>query len=287
MIHELIEYYSKFDPGISVEHYEFAVRRGNKFVRHLGFKSLDELRRYLSRPPIPEDVYRSTYICLSPSSQDMDEKMIKMTELFFEIDLEFDYLNDRILDDMKFELWKLVDCLRYEFGVSESDLKINFSGHRGFHVIVRDKDFINLDQDQRAEIVEYMTNPDCRYIKESFVVFRGRLSRISRLIGHSIEKFSVIKIDPKSSIDIHRLKRLEESIHPCGLKASVISIDEIDEFSPFIQEYSWIDGTCLFDSKIDDVIGGYRIHRGLNRLPIIIANYLSNRDLGEIKKIEK
>jgi len=55
------------------------------------------------------------------------------------------------------EVIKLIEeYLIKDFGLHEKELKIYFSGHRGFHVHVERKDLIELDQEARREIVDYI-----------------------------------------------------------------------------------------------------------------------------------
>jgi len=52
---------------------------------------------------------------------------------------------------------KLQDILQSDFGISSSKIKNYFSGHRGFHLHVSNSDYETLDQNARAEIVEYLS----------------------------------------------------------------------------------------------------------------------------------
>lgn len=52
---------------------------------------------------------------------------------------------------------KLQDILESDFGISSFKIKRYFSGHRGFHLHVNDSEYEVLDQNARAEIVEYLS----------------------------------------------------------------------------------------------------------------------------------
>lgn len=57
------------------------------------------------------------------------------------------------------------DFLINDFGLSKSEIAINFSGNRGYHIHVRSPVLRELDKDARIEIVEYVTGQgiDVRY----------------------------------------------------------------------------------------------------------------------------
>ncbi|MEM0117110.1 MAG: DNA primase small subunit domain-containing protein [Conexivisphaerales archaeon] len=52
---------------------------------------------------------------------------------------------------------KLQQILEADFGIPSSKIRRYFSGHRGFHVHVRDSGYETLDQNARLEIVEYLS----------------------------------------------------------------------------------------------------------------------------------
>ena len=64
---------------------------------------------------------------------------------------------DRCLEYAKEEVIRLVeDFLMNDFGFSKNEIKIYFSGHRGFHVHVESKKVLKLNQEARREIVDYI-----------------------------------------------------------------------------------------------------------------------------------
>ena len=67
------------------------------------------------------------------------------------------WLCSNCLDAAKYETQKLLDILIQDFGFNPStDLHINFSGNRGYHVHVRNQVVKELDQLARREIVDYI-----------------------------------------------------------------------------------------------------------------------------------
>jgi DNA primase small subunit len=49
-----------------------------------------------------------------------------------------------------------MDFLTNDFGMAERDMRIFFSGHRGYHLHVRTEEVRSLDESQRKEIVDYV-----------------------------------------------------------------------------------------------------------------------------------
>ncbi len=60
------------------------------------------------------------------------------------------------LESAKAEAIKLIDILTKDFGFSSGELKVGFSGHRGYHVHVESEEVRALDSMARKEIVDYV-----------------------------------------------------------------------------------------------------------------------------------
>jgi DNA primase small subunit len=69
---------------------------------------------------------------------------------------------DICLDKAKREVQKLLDILVQDFGISYEDLKVNFTGNRGYHVHITAPWARGLDQRARREIVDYVTGTGIR-----------------------------------------------------------------------------------------------------------------------------
>ena len=55
------------------------------------------------------------------------------------------------------ETAKLIDMLENDFGFSQDELHVYFSGHRGYHVHIENESVRSLDAMARKEIVDYVT----------------------------------------------------------------------------------------------------------------------------------
>ena len=60
------------------------------------------------------------------------------------------------LASAKYETIKLLDMLMKDFGFTDKELRVFFSGHRGYHVHVENEAIKNLDSVARKEIVDYV-----------------------------------------------------------------------------------------------------------------------------------
>lgn len=103
------------------------------FKRHLFFNSKEELREYIIYM-IPRDIYYSGAI--------YENGQWAGADLLFDID------SGAIVD-----LLKLLYVLKNDFGVYYT---VQFSGRRGFHVIINDKKSRLLDSWGRREIADYI-----------------------------------------------------------------------------------------------------------------------------------
>jgi DNA primase small subunit len=61
------------------------------------------------------------------------------------------------LDSAKAETSNLIDMLGVDFGFSDKEMSVFFSGHRGYHVHVENEAVKTLDAMARKEIVDYVT----------------------------------------------------------------------------------------------------------------------------------
>jgi len=134
--------------------------------RHIAFSSDLELKAYVLSN-VPAHAYYSSAYYVDPSAE-MEKKGWKGADLIFDIDA--DHLPRKSLKAAKLEVFKLIKILTDDFGISEDDIKVAFSGHRGYHVHVYDERFRDLGSAERREIVDYLTlnslkNPESKQWK--------------------------------------------------------------------------------------------------------------------------
>jgi DNA primase small subunit len=164
--------------------------------RHKSFKQIDELKEFLLNS-VPSDAYYSCAYYESAEAE-MDRKGWIGADLIFDIDADHiptkcDKIHDEwvcsncnfsgqgvtpekcpvcgsekfnvntwpceiCLASAKTETLKLLDMLTQDFGFSENEIHIFFSGHRGYHVIVECEAVMTLDSIARKEIVDYISS---------------------------------------------------------------------------------------------------------------------------------
>ncbi|MEM0021424.1 MAG: DNA primase small subunit domain-containing protein [Fervidicoccaceae archaeon] len=194
---ELIEYYTaaelELPENLSSREFAFQPLTSQFYVRHLSFKSADELRKFILKNP-PMHLYYSSAVYLFPEIKEMEKKGYVGSELLFDIDVDeisgcnpMEQLHvclncghlmygSKIKRCMKCNSSKVVevspvseDCirkgarmaaeltrvLRRDLGFDRVD--IYFSGNRGFHVRPNcDEECMKLTSDERREIVDYL-----------------------------------------------------------------------------------------------------------------------------------
>ena len=129
--------------------------------RHRSFSDKNSLHSYL-RSRAPHSCFHSTAYYQEPSQLKMAEKGWLGADLIF--DLDGDHLpgvsgNDfpamiEVIQGQAWRLWN--EFLEPEFGFKEKHAQFTFSGHRGFHIHVRDPSLLHLDSNARREIVNYI-----------------------------------------------------------------------------------------------------------------------------------
>jgi DNA primase small subunit len=164
-------------------------------LRHKAFKNASELACFL-RDFVPKDAYFSCAYYENPEAE-MDRKEWLGADLIFDVDADHiptgcDKIHDEwtcggcgfsgkgivpercpICEGEKFtvttwpcenclasakeETIKLLDMLMEDFGISNDEVKVFFSGHRGYHVHVECEAVKTLDGIARKEIVDYIT----------------------------------------------------------------------------------------------------------------------------------
>ncbi|MEM1610919.1 MAG: DNA primase small subunit domain-containing protein [Sulfolobales archaeon] len=189
-------YYSKAELRLpdDMEFREFALQPfdSQSYVRHLSFRSPEELRRYISQKP-PLHLYYSSAVYLQPSAPSMDEKGWRGSDLLFDIDAdqipgcsvqklyycpgegelrrkppesqcpsgggveEIEIIEPGCIELAKRSLAMLIDILVEEIGIQRSSIEASFSGNRGFHIhCYVDENLRSLGREERRILVEYI-----------------------------------------------------------------------------------------------------------------------------------
>jgi DNA primase small subunit len=217
-------------------------------IRHKAFRGIEELGKYVVERT-PRHVYFSSAYYERPDESDMERKGWLGADLVFDIDGDHleteacrggELVTLECLDDARREALKLVDILEEELGVSPS--RIAFSGHRGFHIYVSEREVLSLGQRERRELVNYLRAVGLDLSK--FVVGPGRGSRKRGAPLYELEDAGNLKrlrrgledpralrveIDEKVTQDVHRLMRVPGSLNgKTGLVALPLSRGDLE-----------------------------------------------------------
>jgi len=207
-------------PPSSIEQREFGflLFKERMMVRHRRFENVDALTSFL-RTTVPSDAYYSSAYYERPE-EEMDEKGWLGADLIFDIDADHiptlcgkthdtwtctncgfigkgpapekcpkceeqkfsqqTWLCETCLASAKTELIKLVDVLMKDFGLSAREMKVGFSGHRGYHLHVESKEIWAMDPMARKEIVDYLVGIG---LEPSFHGLGSKGERNSRLLS--------------------------------------------------------------------------------------------------------
>ncbi len=186
------------------------------------------------------------------------------------------------IDESKKEVKKLLRILNADFGIQDG-VEVYFSGNEGFHIRVTNKNYEFLGSQERSDLVDYimfngvipetfgmrrqnnfkstlpeMGEPGWRgRVANSLFGSKTKAAKISKqIISEGYTSFQIklegmrqtlgARVDPKVTMDIHRIFRLEGSINSkSGL--SKIKCENLDKFDHFSD-------ACLLGEENIDVI---------------------------------
>ena len=181
------------------------------YKRHISFSSYEELNAFL-RKEAPLYISFSGSYYEKPSATPMSNKHRIGADLYYEIDADDlateckqqhdlwfceacqasgngrpkccvecgskklkyqEWVCPECLNEAKKELYKLIKILENEFGIFE-EYQINFSGHKGYHLHIRNPCIKNLSKEARQELLDYITlhglTPDDVLYKEKGIL---------------------------------------------------------------------------------------------------------------------
>ncbi len=165
------EFYSKHPVAIgNLTKREFGFGSFDKKIakRHIAFNNMESLNRYIQANP-PAFISASPAFYENPSGRPMDAKGWLGSELVFDLDASdlrlecqkrhgTSWVCENCLHAVKMEAFKLIEeFLIPDLGFSNKDMHINFSGNRGYHIIIDTDWVLGLDASARSEISDYVT----------------------------------------------------------------------------------------------------------------------------------
>lgn len=209
---KFLEYYEKaklFEPSeIEKREFGFGIRKKIE-IRHESFRSLSALKHYiLLKKPLFISFSTSRY--LFPSARPMEKKGWLGCDLVFDLDSPTEKARsfEEHLEFVKRDVIKLIDFLE-ELGLSKSEMIVNFSGNKGYHVRVESEKVRELSQEARREIVDYVSG---RGIDADLVfgLEHGWGRRLREKLRKKIERFDSEFFLSVKGIKEKTLRKLEE-----------------------------------------------------------------------------
>lgn len=227
------------------------------------------------------------------------------------------------IKESKKEVERLIEVLKEDLGIKKEDIQIYFSGNEGFHVHVTNNIYETLDSRERADLADYImfngiipeTLGFSKQNSSKILLpgveekgWRGRVARhfftskskrtklMQELVMGGYQVFQAkldetrhkigIKIDPKVTMDIHRIFRLGGSLNSkSGL--SKILCHDLASFDPFSE-------ACLIGDEKVEILARCPISFKLNNkkygpytedkviVPKYVAVYMICKGLAEV-----
>ncbi len=162
----IAEYYENAQFNFyQIEKREFGIGLIKKIdARHLAFQSVEQFRKYLL-VNTPLFVSHSTAYYGYPAATPIQKKGWGGADIVFDLDMhaEGKYEVYKKLEEAKQDAIRLAeDFLKADFGIDE--ILYVFSGNRGYHLHIRDKNFIEIGGEERKELVDYIRGNGLNYI---------------------------------------------------------------------------------------------------------------------------
>lgn len=332
----------------------FFLEKGRGMFRHKCFNSLKDFHEFILNA-IPLDIYVSAANYEDPGNRDMSEKKLVNAELFFDIDAEsvaavgeeesawicqkcgqygiglidrcsscnsptelVRLVSEKQLKEALRETEKLIHVLTEDFGIAPENIRVFYSGNRGYHVHVNQEDFLNITGEGRREIVDYLLIQGLdekellNFLKKGANVGGVSLKGVKRRVymrilekAGSLEKLKAtrketvlktlvnaveelkVRIDPVVTVDMHRLMRMPESINSSsGMVKRRIWLEDLPSFKPLEEAIAFGDEETCLKVKIvprfslgDKTFGPFKDEEV--ELPAYAAVYIVCKGLGE------
>jgi len=206
------EYYNKNHLGIP----DMLFQREIGFIpfngtmtRHKKFNSQADIEKYVYRV-VPRHLYYSSSYYRFPDQHKMLEKEWLGAELIFDLDADHIEGADKmtymeILSEVKVHTLRLLQMLMDDFGFDEKNIRLYFSGGRGYHVHVESDRIYTMDSDSRREIGDYikiegLNMEDLRVLDDSYFEY-GILKKFNKYVSdfyNNVDEDYIKNVFPKS-----------------------------------------------------------------------------------------
>ena len=127
------------------------------YNRNNHYPTVEDLRHgILSQAKQPMGVYASTARYFDPHEPDVKDGW-KGTDLVFDLDMDMN-CDDRYthINYMRKLTVRLVEEFLFDLGFVLEDMLFEYSGNKGFHIIIDNDDYLDLSKNQRSQICNYV-----------------------------------------------------------------------------------------------------------------------------------
>ncbi|VVB54155.1 DNA primase small subunit PriS [uncultured archaeon] len=155
-------------PDIERREFGYGTLEDKIKVRHFCFAGAREFHQFLKRDA-PFYLSYSTALYRYPANQPMAAKEWLGADVVFDLDVPMrtGYLNTQDLDKAKNEALSLSDFIFTDFGFEKNEVSVNFSGSKGYHFHIRGDRVQRMGQDERKELVDYVTGTGLKPIPDA------------------------------------------------------------------------------------------------------------------------
>ena len=148
--------------------------------RHKAFSTFADIATYLETLT-PAHVYHSTAYYKYPSASKMISKEWQAADLIFDLDADQIIKGDvssysHMLNAVKDETKKLLMFLTEDFALNEDNIRVVFSGGRGYHVHVREERLTKLGSHERREVINYVSGSG---LEAEYIIYPKKISEYS------------------------------------------------------------------------------------------------------------
>lgn len=206
-------------------------------IRHRKIPNPREMATFVQKT-VPRHLYYSSAYYKKPDEKKMQDKEWMGAELIF--DLDADHLEgaekmtyEQILAQIKKHTMRLIDkFLINDLGFEEKDLKLLFSGGRGYHVHVVNDRVYSLSSDSRREIVQYIVASDinAEAFRKNVKNMRKANAGWIELIDNEVVSYYSEQLEKAESSDSGKKKRV--------ISSDIAEKDHVLFTQPGIEKYA-------------------------------------------------
>ncbi len=306
LISEYYTSHTNIEPrNISQREFGFGTLESKVAVRHMAFPTDKALHEYLVKNP-PASVSCSQAFYKFPDARPMEKKEMLGAELVFDLDAtEMDiscqnvhgkgWVCENCLTEVKKEVLKLIDnFLVPDFGFSEKDISVNFSGNRGYHIHIDTEDVSKLDGNARKAISDYISGNGLEFSeffptagqrgtkllgpKPDDMGWGGKIARGAiEALDSSPEKLAELGVDRLTAKKLHEKKSLIE----LGIRSGnwdMVYIKKKDEFwSKLVSRQAIIQSDKIDKNVTSDITHLLRLPNTIHGDTGLVAKKLKSR----------